>query len=132
MQVGIMAHSCVNLLARSMQKGLRSGRGNYVAQAGDKFISIGHLTHVGDDHIEYSVNTVPGCSGAPVFLLPEDQGDDDNYMKLIGIHAGFSDALGTNFGFLVAEQVEGFSRFLGWPSRLKVEVTKRNTYFQKG
>lgn len=73
MQVGIMACSCVNLLAKSLEKGLRSTE-DYEAQKGDTFITVGKITHVGSDQIEYSVNTVPGFSGAPVFLLaPEEE-----------------------------------------------------------
>lgn len=103
MRVGIMACSCFNNLAKSLQNGLRSG--NYEAQLGDTFITVGEITHVGNDHIEYSANTVPGFSGAPVFLLmPGDEQD----MKLIAIHAGYSEALETNFGFLVAEKVEKY------------------------
>jgi hypothetical protein len=69
MQVGIMAHSCVNLLATSMERSLHSGPEHYAAQKGDTFITVGNITHVGTDHIEYAVNTVPGFSGAPVILL---------------------------------------------------------------
>lgn len=106
MRVGIMANSCVNLLANSMQAGLKTGSQPYKAQRGDTFITVGTISHVGTDHIEYSVNTVPGFSGAPVFLLTPDHEELD--MKLIATHAGFSNALGNNFGFLVADKVEQY------------------------
>ena len=105
MQVGIMACSCVNLLATSMQRSINSGSEDYEAQQGGTFITVGTITHVGEDHVECSVNTVPGVSGAPVFLLT---GGDEHHMKRIAIHAGFSEGLGENFGFLVAKKVEEY------------------------
>ena len=105
MQVGIMACSCVGIAANSMESSLRTGA--YHAEKGDAFITVGKISHVGVDHIEYIVNTVPGFSGGPVFIL--NPGEDD-HMKLIAIHAGYSEDLGVNFGFLVARKVAEFNK----------------------
>ncbi|CAB9522642.1 expressed unknown protein [Seminavis robusta] len=113
MEVGILAHSCTDLLAKTMQESLGScvkggEDGNeekteqaYEPQVGDTFITVGEIAFVGDEHVEYRVNSVPGFSGAPVFLLG---GDEDNDMKIIAVHAGHSEERGTNFGFLVADK----------------------------
>jgi hypothetical protein len=105
MRVGIMACSASDnkMLAEGMQEGFPNW--NYEPQRCDTFITVGEITYVGEKHVEYKVNTVPGFSGAPVFLLPDDT-EDESHMKLIANHAGFLESLGTNFGFLVAPVLE--------------------------
>lgn len=71
--------------------------------AGAITIYTGKITFVGDHHIEYSVNSFKGCSGAIVFLLNYDQPEESvkksDYGKAIAVHAGFATSLGTNLGF---------------------------------
>jgi hypothetical protein len=99
MQICLLACSFKQLLADSVYRGLQSK--DYKPQPYDTFALIGTLDYVGKKHIEYTLNTVPGCSGAPIFLLS----DDEHHMKLIGTHAGFSTSLGRNFGFLVSPEL---------------------------
>jgi len=100
MQVGIMAHSNNGTLAANMKRCLSSK--GYEAKKGDVFITVGKITAVGEDHIQYDVNTVPGFSGAPVFLLAPGENHD---MKIIAVHAGFSNEAESNFGFLVSPEI---------------------------
>eukprot|EP00522_Entomoneis_paludosa_P010547 CAMPEP_0172448802 /NCGR_PEP_ID=MMETSP1065-20121228/7743_1 /TAXON_ID=265537 /ORGANISM="Amphiprora paludosa, Strain CCMP125" /LENGTH=262 /DNA_ID=CAMNT_0013200391 /DNA_START=8 /DNA_END=799 /DNA_ORIENTATION=- len=103
MEVGIMAHSNKGLLAESIQKQMRNIEGEeYEAQKGDIFITVGRITCVGAEHIEYDANTVHGFSGAPVFLL---SGGLDN-IKVIAVHAGYSNKTGKNFGFLISPEIK--------------------------
>jgi hypothetical protein len=104
MNVGILARSCCNLLAKSMEKCV--GQDSYEAKRFDTFVTVGNITAVGDHHIEYKVNTVPGFSGGPVFLL--DPGAD-HHMKVVAVHAGYSQSQDSNFGLLVAQDVETFA-----------------------
>uniref|UniRef100_A0A7S3DSH3 Uncharacterized protein n=1 Tax=Entomoneis paludosa TaxID=265537 RepID=A0A7S3DSH3_9STRA len=106
MQVGIMARSHGGLLATFMQLGCPSGDGEnatYAAQSDDMFITVGKITHVATEHIEYRVNTVPGFSGGAVVLLAPGT---DEHMQVLVAHAGCSEAKGVNFGFLVAKKVK--------------------------
>jgi len=57
----------------------------YEPLPGDVFITVGTISRVGREHIEYEVNTVPGFSGAPVIVLDPDS---DCHMKVIAAHAG--------------------------------------------
>lgn len=100
MNVGIMAHSNIGLLARSIKNQLTGGDDGdeeYEGMEGDIFITVGKITDVGDEHMEYSANTVHGFSGAPVFLLSPG---DDHHMKVVAVHAG-NKREGYNFGFLI-------------------------------
>ena len=64
----------------------------------DSFIPLGEISFVGERHIEYRMNTFPGMSGGGIALVSDDE---DLHLKLICIHAGFSESLDTNFGFKV-------------------------------
>ena len=105
MEVGIMAHSNTGLLAQSMQNQLQDAGEDFKAEKGDIFITVGKITRVGDEHIEYNANTVHGFSGAPVFLLSAGTDDAKHHMKVIAVHAGNSKETGNNFGFLVSPQI---------------------------
>jgi hypothetical protein len=77
--------------------------------AGSVTIYTGEITYVGDDHIEYSINSFKGCSGAIVFLLNYGQPESLNrsyYGKAIAVHAGFKADLGTNLGFKFTDPLE--------------------------
>lgn len=102
MTVGIVARSYTGMLATSLQNQLAASEEGCTAQAGDVFITVGEITHVGAEHIEYSVNTVPGFSGGAVVLL-----DSENYchMHVLAAHTGYSETKETNFGLLVATKV---------------------------
>jgi hypothetical protein len=70
--------------------------------AGSITIYTGKISFVGEHHIEYSVNSFKGCSGAIVFLLNYDLPESvevSDHGKAIAVHAGFSTVLGTNLGF---------------------------------
>lgn len=52
-------------------------------------------------HIEHSINSYGGCSGAIIFLLDKDQPHSirqNNYGKAIAVHAGSSSTLQHNLG----------------------------------
>ena len=55
-------------------------------------IYTGEITHVGEKHIEYDVNSFTSCSGAIVFLLdkgqPESVDPNLDHGKAVAIHAG--------------------------------------------
>jgi len=65
----------------------------------------GKIAHVGEQHIEYDVNTFTGCSGAIVFLLDKDQPSSVqscDHGKAIAVHAGSHPFLpNRNFGFQI-------------------------------
>ena len=110
MQVGILAHSSLEILSKGMHASLgrrndQNGEPDYEARKGDSFITVGEITYVGDAHIDYHVNTVHGFSGAPVVLLPLPD-EDNEPLKIVAVHAGYSEARETNFGFLVADKIE--------------------------
>ena len=56
----------------------------YFGHKMETMINTGSITHVGDDHIEYDINTCGGISGSAVVLLEE--GPD--FLKAIAVHAG--------------------------------------------
>ena len=60
-------------------------------------IFTGKITHVGDGYIENDMNSFSGCSGAAIFLFDKDHPE---YLKVIGVHAGFSAGLRANIGFM--------------------------------
>lgn len=70
----------------------------------------GLITYVGDDHIEYDINTFTGCSGATVFLL--DQGQPPSvqqcdYGRAVAVHAGAHPFMATrNLGFKILRAFE--------------------------
>jgi len=55
-------------------------------------IYTGEITHVGEKHIEYDINSFTSCSGAIVFLLDKDQPESVDprldHGKAVAIHAG--------------------------------------------
>ena len=106
MEVGIMAHSPVGNIAKLIKNGTFGNRAvdheDYQAQSGDTFVSVGKIMKVGRHHVEYDVNTVPGFSGGPVFLVRPGYSE---HLKVIATHAGWSEHLGSNLGFLVAEKL---------------------------
>jgi len=56
-------------------------------------VYTGKITYVGDNHIEYDINTFTGCSGSVVFLLDVDQPSPvqpNDHGCAIAIHAGGS------------------------------------------
>jgi hypothetical protein len=76
--------------------------------AGSITIYTGKISFVGEHHIEYSVNSFKGCSGAIVFLLNYDLPESvevSDHGKAIAVHAGFSTVLGTNLGFKLNDDV---------------------------
>jgi len=68
-------------------------------------IYTGEILYVGEDFIEYDINSFTGCSGAIVFLLDEGQPDSvdrSDYGKAIAIHSGAHPVIGNrNVGFLI-------------------------------
>jgi hypothetical protein len=78
--------------------------------AGTTHIYTGTITFVGEQHIEYDLNSFEGCSGAIVFLLnleaqPADSGVlSADVGKAVAVHAGAHPRKLENFGFkLVAK-----------------------------
>jgi hypothetical protein len=69
---------------------------NLFGPAGAITIYTGKITFIGEHHIEYTVNSLKGCSGAIVFLLNYKA---SQHGKAIAVHAGFTTALGTYKGF---------------------------------
>ena len=63
----------------------------------DLIITTGEITHVGNDHVEYNINTVGGHAGALVVMY--DHNHPKDHGKAIAVHAGHSNALGANIGF---------------------------------
>lgn len=54
-------------------------------------IYTGDIKYVGPKHIEYSINSFTGCSGAIVFLLDKDQPasvDASDFGKAVAVHSG--------------------------------------------
>ena len=102
MRVGIISCSATEnlLIAKSIKNNYTNMQEGYEPQLLDIFLPVGEITFVGKDHIEYKINTFPGMSGAAVFILS----DDGQHMKLIAIHAGYSEALETNFGFKITAE----------------------------
>ena len=69
-------------------------------------IYTGEILYVGEDHIEYNINSFTGCSGAIVFLLDKqpDELDIDiaDYGKAVAVHSGSHPTLmGRNYGFII-------------------------------
>ncbi|KAL3893667.1 MAG: hypothetical protein SGARI_008014 [Bacillariaceae sp.] len=98
MKVGLIACSASgNVLLASEIKMNYVNMKDYVEKMLDTFVPVGEITYVGEDHVEYRMNTFPGMSGSAVFIIS----NDDQHMKLIAIHAGYLAAFGSNFGFKV-------------------------------
>ena len=70
-------------------------------------IYTGKITHVGQHHIEYDINTFTGCSGAIVFLLDRNQPDSVqqcDYGKAIAVHGGAHPFINArNLGFILPD-----------------------------
>jgi len=84
----------------TVTKGLKETK--IAAVCGDKdvvMIYTGHITLVGNEHIEYKINTYKGCSGAMVIVMERDHPD---FGKVLAVHAGYKPALRTNLGFKLA------------------------------
>lgn len=62
----------------------------------DLIITTGEITEVGQDHIEYNVNTIGGHSGGVVVVRSPSH---PYYMHAIAVQAGFKEGLGQNIGF---------------------------------
>ena len=106
MEIGILASSCSNgSLASTVQNEFRGSQYSCEESQRDTFITVGTITDVSPDHVEYQINTVKGFSGAPVFLL--DPNDSTKHMKLIAVHSGYSTVLNSNFGFRVPRPTIG-------------------------
>jgi hypothetical protein len=79
---------------------------DYFGPANSVTIYSGEIDYVGPHHIEYSMNTFKGCSGAIIFLLdsrgePTSTGNGPNDWApcAIGVHAGYHPDMNTNIGF---------------------------------
>ena len=74
-------------------------------QPGKVNIYTGEIIYVGEKHIEYSINSFTGCSGAIVFLLDKDQPpsvDPSDWGRAVAIHSGAHPTLGDrNYGLLI-------------------------------
>eukprot|EP01006_Ploeotia_vitrea_P028534 TRINITY_DN61204_c0_g1_i3.p1 TRINITY_DN61204_c0_g1~~TRINITY_DN61204_c0_g1_i3.p1 ORF type:complete len:299 (+),score=34.77 TRINITY_DN61204_c0_g1_i3:112-1008(+) len=69
-------------------------------------VYTGEITHVGQQHIEYNLNSFRGCSGAIVFLLDKGQPptvEQRHHGKAVAVHAGGVPGERMNFGFLLTE-----------------------------
>ena len=68
-------------------------------------IYTGEILYVGENFIEYSINSFTSCSGAIVFLLDKSQPqsvDEADYGKAVAIHSGAHPTLtDRNYGFLI-------------------------------
>jgi len=79
----------------------------YYGEPGRVNIYTGEIKYVGPKHIEYSINSFTGCSGAVVFLLDKDQPasvDQSDWGKAVAIHSGAHPLMSDrNYGFLINE-----------------------------
>ena len=70
-------------------------------------IYTGKILYVGQNFIEYDINSFTGCSGAIVFLLDKNQPssvDKADYGKAVAIHSAAHPVLtDRNYGFLINE-----------------------------
>ena len=77
----------------------------YYGKPGQVNIYTGEITYVGPKHIEYTINSFTGCSGAVVFLLDQDQPDSvhrSQFGRAIAVHTGAHPSLrNRNYGFLI-------------------------------
>ena len=77
----------------------------YYGQPGHVNIYTGEIKYVGPKHIEYSINSFTGCSGAVVFLLDQNQPDSvdqTDWGKAIAVHSGAHPLMDDrNYGFLI-------------------------------
>jgi len=73
-------------------------------------IYTGEIMFIGDDHIEYDINSFTGCSGATVFLLDQGQPpsvQNCDFGKAVAVHAGAHPFLATrNLGFKIRQAFE--------------------------
>jgi hypothetical protein len=73
-------------------------------------IYTGEITYVGDEHIEFDINTFTGCSGAVIFLLDQGQPasvQSCDFGKAIAVHAGAHPFLvNRNLGFKLRKVFE--------------------------
>ena len=69
---------------------------------GGAAVFTGEITHVGEKHIEYDINTYGSCSGGPVILLKSGR---EHHGKVIAVHAGHKIELNATFGFKVTSNV---------------------------
>ena len=77
---------------------------NILGSAHECVVFTGKITHVGEKHIEYDMNSFGNCSGAAVYLLVKDH---DEYGKVIAVHVGSKPPpLDTNLGFKLAKAFE--------------------------
>jgi hypothetical protein len=108
MTIGIMAcNASENILVANGMKEAYAKK-DYTPQLLDTFVVTGVVMYVGKNHIEYKTNTVPGISGGGVFLLPGDC-ESHLHMKLIAVHAGYSESLDSNFGFKLAGELAKYA-----------------------
>ncbi|KAG7340756.1 hypothetical protein IV203_024299 [Nitzschia inconspicua] len=79
----------------------------YYGEPGRVNIYTGEIKYVGPKHIEYSINSFTGCSGAVVFLLDKDQPasvDQSDWGRAVAIHSGAHPLMSDrNYGFLINE-----------------------------
>lgn len=93
-------------------------------------IYTGKITRVGENHIEYDINTFSGCSGAVVFLLDQNQPtaaqlgpalmdrvtaagksplvQNCDFGSAIAVHSGSHPGKNRNFGFMIRKHA-GFA-----------------------
>lgn len=77
---------------------------------GDVVIHTGEILAVGENHIEYDINSYGGCSGALVFLLDKNQPDsvpDTEYGKAVAVHSSGHPLSNVerNIGFILPKKV---------------------------
>lgn len=63
----------------------------YGKMDGNTHLYTGAITRVEEEHIEYNINTLPGFSGALIFLLDKKQPStvqETDYGKVIAVHVG--------------------------------------------
>jgi len=80
---------------------------NFYGETDQVNIYTGEIKYVGPKHIEYSINSFTGCSGAVVFLLDKDQPasvDQSDWGRAVAIHSGAHPLMSDrNYGFLINE-----------------------------
>ena len=62
----------------------------------ETLILTGEITHNGEHHIEYNINTCKGCSGGPIIIIDPNSNE---YKRVIAVHAGYNDTVDKNIGF---------------------------------
>lgn len=104
MAVGTTSLQLSDLASRIQGQTSKSLQSVYGQMDGSVHIHTGEITRVENQHIEHDINTIPGFSGAMIFLLDQKQPlsvAKQDYGKVIAVHVGApKKLLGTaNIGF---------------------------------